>query len=286
MPETVLPVVEDAPAKINLALHVTGKRSDGYHLLESLVVFTRLGDRLTVVQAQSDSIEISGPFGDGLTEDNSNLVVKARDLFRDNFLVCPAIKISLEKNLPIASGIGGGSSDAAATLRALSRLCDADGNLSDIGLQLGADVPMCLMAKPLIARGIGETLLPVSGMPALSMVLVNPRVHVSTPDVFRGLASTSNAPLPALPAQFDLPGLISWLQESRNDLQAIAEKLAPAITETINALQSTEPLFARMSGSGATCFGIYESLAKAENAARTIRAKQAGWFVAATSTMA
>jgi len=171
-------------------------------------------------------------------------------------------------------------------LRALARLCGFEGKLSGIAVKLGADVPMCLAARPLVAKGIGETLLPVSGMPELAMVLVNPGVHIATPDVFRGLATTRNDALPALPARFDLPGLVDWLRESRNDLQAVAERLAPAITETMAALQGTGPVFARMSGSGATCFGIYESLAKAENAAQAIRAQQGGWFVAATTTMA
>jgi len=284
LPETASPVVEDAPAKINLALHVTGKRPDGYHLLESLVVFTRLGDRITVSRRQ-DGFDVSGPFGAGLAADSSNLVIKARDTFRRRFPACPPTKIQLEKNLPLASGIGGGSSDAAATLRALARICDVDDALFDIGAELGADVPMCLAAKPLIAKGIGDTLIPVSGMPELAVVLVNPGVHVATPDVFRGLASTSNAPSPDLPLRLDLQALVGWLRESRNDLQATAERLAPVIADTMAALQYTGPIFARMSGSGATCFGIFESAAKADAAARTIRSEQPDWFVAATSTM-
>ncbi|RFC68884.1 MULTISPECIES: 4-(cytidine 5'-diphospho)-2-C-methyl-D-erythritol kinase [Mesorhizobium] len=280
MPETASPVVEDAPAKINLALHVTGKRPDGYHLLESLVVFTRLGDRLTATPGH-DCFEISGPFGHGLRADESNLVIKARDAFPAR----PSVKLMLEKNLPLASGIGGGSSDASATLRALARLSGFAGDLFGIGAKLGADVPMCLAAKPLIAKGVGEMLAPVSGMPELAMVLVNPGVHVATPDVFRGLATIQNASLAPLPNRLDLPRLVAWLRESRNDLQATAERLAPAITETMAALQHTGPAFARMSGSGATCFGIYESASTAENAARTIRLSQPGWFVAATPTM-
>ncbi|MGC4026981.1 MAG: 4-(cytidine 5'-diphospho)-2-C-methyl-D-erythritol kinase [Mesorhizobium sp.] len=281
MPETASPVVEDAPAKINLALHVTGKRPDGYHLLESLVVFTRLGDRLTAAPGD-DGFEISGPFGDELIADDSNLVIKARNVFPAR----PSVKLLLEKNLPLASGIGGGSSDAAATLRALARMSGFEGDLFGIGAKLGADVPMCLAAKPLIAKGVGEKLVPVSGMPQFAIVLVNPGVHVATPEVFRGLVSTENAPLSALPDRLDLPTLVEWLRESRNDLQATAEKLAPAIAETMAALKSTAPAFARMSGSGATCFGIYESASLAENAARTIQTHQPGWFVAATSTMA
>lgn len=286
MPETVSPVVEDAPAKINLALHVTGKRPDGYHLLESLVVFTRFGDRLTASLAEADSLHVTGPFGEGLPVDQSNLVSRARDAFREQFPLCPPVKLVLEKNLPLASGIGGGSSDAAATLRALSRLCGNDIDLAEIGISLGADVPMCLAARPLIAKGIGENLRPVANMPELPMVLVNPGTHVPTPAVFSELASASNPPLPSLPEKLDFTTLIAWLNNTRNDLQPAAEALAPAISETMAALQSTVPAFARMSGSGATCFGIYENRAIAERAAFVIRARSLGWFVAVTPSLA
>lgn len=286
MPEAAFPVVEDAPAKVNLALHVTGRRTDGYHLLESLVVFTRFGDRLTAAPAQVDGLGISGPFGEGLAADQSNLVIRARDAFRSHLNIEFPVALSLQKNLPLASGIGGGSSDAAATLRALSRLCGFDGDPGALALQLGADVPMCLAAKSLIAKGIGETLSPVPDMPELAMVLVNPGVHVATPAVFAGLDGVWKSPLPSLPRKLDLAALVEWLRKSRNDLQEPAEAVAPEISEVLTALRGTDPAFARMSGSGATCFGIYPDMAGAQQAAQAIRRHQPGWFVAATTTMA
>ncbi|MCO5063266.1 MAG: 4-(cytidine 5'-diphospho)-2-C-methyl-D-erythritol kinase [Rhizobiaceae bacterium] len=285
MPDRTLPVVEDAPAKINLALHVTGKRPDGYHLLETLVVFTRLGDRLTATCAARDDLEITGRYATGLPVDYSNLVIRARDAFRAWSPSGP-VRLSLEKNLPIASGIGGGSSDAAATLRALARLEGEEGrDFAAIGGSLGADVPMCLVLRPLIARGIGEVLEPVSGLPELALVLVNPGVHVSTPDVFRGLPHADNPALAPLPEKLDFTSLVAWLRASRNDLQMPAERLAPSIGEALAALEGTNPAFARMSGSGATCFGIYENVAEAERAAQLMRAARPDWFIAATSTL-
>ncbi|MBX3596920.1 MAG: 4-(cytidine 5'-diphospho)-2-C-methyl-D-erythritol kinase [Rhizobiaceae bacterium] len=284
MPELTVPVVEHAPAKINLALHVTGKRPDGYHLLESLVVFTEVGDRISVAEASHDAFEISGPFAQGLECDASNLVLRARDAFRAH-TPCSKIRITLEKNLPIASGIGGGSSDAAATLRALARLTGKNDDLSPLAAKLGADVPMCLPRKPLIARGIGEIIEQISSFPRLWLVLVNPGVHVATPLVFKGLTDPNNASLPPMPAHPDFSSLVEWLRESRNDLQIPAEALAPQIITAMAAIASTQPAFARMSGSGATCFGLYPNQSAAERAAATIRARRPEWFVAATRTL-
>lgn len=278
---------EHAPAKINLALHVTGRRADGYHLLESLAVFTEFGDRVVIAPAAEDGFAVTGPFAGNVPLDAGNLVIRARDALRQaNPAFATPVCITLEKNLPIASGIGGGSSDAAAVLRALARHWRIDTDLAVTGLKLGADIPMCLAAHPLIARGIGEIIEPVADFPALPLVLVNPGIAVSTPEVFRALANRENPPLPPLPSRLDLPSIVDWLRATRNDLEAPAKALAPVIGEALDALDRAGGVFARMSGSGATCFGLFETTSQADAAAKAIRQAQPGWFVAATMTVA
>lgn len=281
---------EHAPAKINLALHVTGQRPDRYHLIESLSVFTLFGDRLSVAASDTNSFVVTGPFAGHVPDGAENLVIRARDAFFGRFAqAAPTVAIALEKNIPAVSGVGGGSSDAAATLRALARLFGTSGNdpaLASLAQALGADVPMCLAAAPLIARGIGEQLDPVADFPILHLVLVNPGVAVETPRVFSALASKHNAPLPPLPGQLDRLSLLEWLATTRNDLFAPALALAPAIGEAHSALTVEGAAFARMSGSGATCFGIFPDAEAAAGAARAIGSARPGWFVAATRTMA
>jgi len=198
--------IETAPAKINLALHVTGQRADGYHLLETLVTFTEAGDMIRIRDAKEDSFSISGPFGEVLraSDGNNNLVTRARDLLREALAGTDirSVGIHLEKNLPVASGIGGGSADAAATLRGLLRHWNAKidpASLEKIALRLGADVPMCLKSQSLIARGIGEEIEVITDLPKLFLVLANPLMAVSTPDIFRRLENKSNPALPAKP---------------------------------------------------------------------------------------
>ncbi len=281
---------ELAPAKINLALHVTGRRDDGYHLLDSLVVFTRFGDRISTQAADEDRFEVAGRFASDLPLDGGNLVLRARDALRAHCGAqrTPPVAISLEKNLPVASGIGGGSSDAAATLRSLSRLWSLDleqSELARIGGQLGADLPMCLVAKPLVARGIGDELSMIAGFPSLGLVLVNPGVAVETPKVFAALDNAWNDRLPQLPAPFDFHSLRNWLEISRNDLAAPAQALEPAINAALAALRKADAGFGRMSGSGATCFGLYETGNVAKRAAAEIRKRHPHWFVAATRSI-
>lgn len=279
-------VRETAPAKINLALHVTGRRADGYHVLDSLVVFTRFGDLIAVEPADEDQFSVDGPFADAVPTDAGNLVLKARDALRAALQNSPPpIAIRLTKNLPVASGVGGGSSDAAATLKALNRLWNAslsDAQLATIALPLGADLPMCLAARPLVARGIGDELTPVANVPAIPLVLVNPNVPVSTPAVFAALENRDNAPLPPLPRSFDFHGLRNWLDTTRNDLEAPALKLVPAIGQAIRALDKADSGFSRMSGSGATCFGLFETNNVAKRAAASIRQRHPDWWVATT----
>ncbi|MER8916653.1 4-(cytidine 5'-diphospho)-2-C-methyl-D-erythritol kinase [Mesorhizobium sp. M0761] len=280
-----------APAKINLALHVTGRRADGYHLLESLVVFTRFGDRVEIEPADADRFSVSGPYATSVPIDDSNLVVKAREALRRQAgqQSTPPVAIRLEKNLPVASGVGGGSSDAAAVLQGLVRTWGLDigeAELSRIGLTLGADVPMCLAAKPLVARGVGDELSLVPDFPALALVLVNPGVAVSTPDVFNALEKRDNEGLPPLPRGFDFHGVRNWLEITRNDLEEPAQAIQPPIGRALSLLNRAGSGFSRMSGSGATCFGLFETGNVAKRAAAEIRSREPEWFVAATRSIA
>lgn len=280
-----------APAKINLALHVTGRRADGYHLIDSLVAFASFGDRLTIEPAVEDSFAVTGRYAADVPPDDGNLVLKARDALRREAGLAGAgrVAISLEKNLPVASGVGGGSSDAAAALRGLARLWRLamdDTALARIGLGIGADLPMCLAGKPLLARGIGDRLSPVPAFPRLGLVLVNPGAAVSTADVFAALTRRDSEALPPLPDVIDFHSLRNWLDGTRNDLEQTARTIEPTIGAALSALEKADAGFARMSGSGATCFGLFETGNVAKRAAADIRRRHPGWFVAATRTLA
>jgi len=269
---------------------VTGRRADGYHLLDSLAVFTRFGDRLEIEPAERDAFSVSGRYAAGVPLDEGNLVVRAREALRREAGTrqAPPVAIRLEKNLPVASGVGGGSSDAAAALNGLSRLWELgmdDAELARIGLTLGADLPMCLKAKPLIARGIGDDVSLMPGFPALALVLVNPGVAVSTPEVFKALTRRDSEALPPLPRTLDFHGVRNWLAATRNDLEEPARAVQPAIGEALRALEKADAGFVRMSGSGATCFGLFETGNVAKRAAVDIRARHPDWFVAATRSM-
>lgn len=276
-----------APAKLNLALHVVGQRDDGYHLIESLAAFTQHGDRLTIEASGEDRFSLTGPFAKKLAGEADNLVTRARDLLRKLHpeRTRSPVAITLEKNLPIASGLGGGSSDAAAAVIGLCRHWGTEtvpGASQTVGL--GADIPMCIEGVPLIARGIGDKIEAVPTMPEMGILLANPMVDVATPAVYRALAQKTNAPLPALPPDPDFTALCDWLRATRNDLQAPAVALTPEIGRTLAALEATDPGFVRMSGSGATCFALFETRAQAERAAGALRSAEPGWFVMATAT--
>lgn len=284
----------DAPAKINLALHVTGRRADGYHLIESFVVFAELGDQVTVQPADRDAFKLEGPEAAALSAEaaSSNLVVRARDALRDaarqSAIELPPVDIRLDKRLPVASGIGGGSADAAATLKALCTLWGYDPGqetLSRIALGLGADVPMCLQGRPLIARGIGETLAPVNLGFTLDLMIVNPRIGVSTPKVFSALESRDNPPLPDPEGVDDKDRFLAWLAGTRNDLQPPAQSMVAEIDQCLSALHLAGAQFARMSGSGASCFGVFANAEAAEMAAEKLRDDRPDWFIAATRTL-
>lgn len=273
---------EAAPAKINLALHVTGRRADGYHMLESLVAFADAGDTVTMSDATADGFSIGGPFASGLSATSDNLVTRARDALRARHPF-PPVMLHLDKRLPVASGIGGGSADAAATLRLLQRRFGIAADVvSEVARGLGADVPMCLAGRPLVARGIGDTLAPLAAFPPLALLLANPGAAVSTPEVFAGLRNQDNPPLPALPESG--ADWAEWISRTRNDLQGPAIALCPAVADVLLALAATAPRLVRMSGSGATCFGIYDTAEAAAAAARAISAAQPGWWVMAVQT--
>ena len=280
-----------APAKINLALHVTGRRDDGYHLLDMLVVFADYGDHITIKEASKDDFTIGGRFARGIPLDGGNLVIKARDALRSHSgRTLSPVSIHLEKNLPVASGIGGGSSDAAATLLALNEIWQLklDHNtLAELGLSLGADLPMCLhgaaYGSPLVARGIGEQLTAIAQMPSLPILLVNDGTAIATPDVFRALTKRDNAPLPA-PAHSSVENICSYLSSTRNDLLPAALSIAPHINDKLALLPASGALFAQMSGSGATCFAIFKDQQSADAAASHILALKPDWFVVSSHT--
>lgn len=265
-----------APAKINLALHVTGRRADGYHLLDSLVVFASIGDRVTVTHSDRLALEITGPEAGGLTGGADNLVLKAARFFDPGCTV----RITLVKNLPVASGIGGGSADAAATIKALAELYDRPIPEPADTACLGADVPACMMGRPLRLRGVGEGLSEVPGLPAIDIVLVNPRIGLATPRVFAQLTSRSNPPLEGrLPQWADPQAFCDWLGETRNDLLAPATRLVPEIALVLASIRDTGCLFAGMSGSGGTCFGLYPPDGGAAKSARDrVHAQHPEWW--------
>lgn len=275
-----------ARAKINLYLHVIGKRADGYHLLDMFVVFAETGDEITVAPADTLSLMIDGPFGAGLGAGADNLVLRAAAALQQLCGVAAGARIHLTKNLPLASGIGGGSADAAATLLALQQLWRVEpprAALFELAARLGADVPICLDGRASFVGGIGEEIAPVGALPPAYLLLVNPLVETPTPAVFKAREGdfSPSARWSATPA--DVRALAALLASRRNDLTAPAIKLAPVVAEVLAALTATSDcLLARLSGSGATCFGLYETRAEAEAARNQILARHPDWWAVAT----
>ncbi|MEX2615148.1 MAG: 4-(cytidine 5'-diphospho)-2-C-methyl-D-erythritol kinase [Alphaproteobacteria bacterium] len=276
--------VVSAPAKINLYFNVIGKRPDGYHVVDSLIGFTRLGDVLAICDSDSLDVVCDGPFAGKMPSPDRNLVYRAAQRLADAAGVSARAHIAITKNLPVASGIGGGSSDAAAAMKGLSslwRIPDGAVNLPEIGLALGADLPVCLLARTAFAGGIGEVLEDAPALPPAGILLVNPGIGVATASVFgarKGDFSPLNRPQRS---PGDIAGLASMLAERGNDLTDGAIQLCPAIRTVLRTLEKTPGcLLAQMSGSGATCFGLFADAAAARRAAETI--PHDGWWVAPT----
>ena len=271
-----------APAKINLTLHVTGQRADGYHLLDSLVVFAELGDVVGLRPGVGLTLDITGPQAPALAPEPDNLVLRAARLIgaRDAAL-------SLDKRLPVASGMGGGSSDAAAALHLLATRNSVPVPDTASAMRLGADLPVCLVApQPSRVQGLGERVSGVGSVPALWLLLVNPGQGLATPAVFKALTEKHKAPMPdRLPSWHDAADLSAWLATQRNDLEPPARCLMPPISDVLTAL-AEQPgcLLARMTGSGATCFGIFSDHASLQAGAAALH--RPGRFVAATRSFA
>lgn len=274
MPPTSL-IEEFAPAKLNLSLAVTAKRADGYHLLESLVAFADIGDHVVARAAPEFSLTIDGPFAASLDTGGDNLVARAATLFAERLGRRPDVALRLAKNLPVASGIGGGSADAAATLRALAKLWAAP-IPADLPAMLGADVPVCVAGVPAWMSGIGEIVEPAGALPDWGILLVNPGVALATPSVFKARSGAFSAG-----GKF-APNLAN-LAAAGNDLQAPAIGLVPAIADVLAALRGLPGIrVARMSGSGATCFGLFDRPENAALAAKALKAKApSAWWIAA-----
>jgi 4-diphosphocytidyl-2-C-methyl-D-erythritol kinase len=284
------PISIAAPAKINLYLHVTGRRDDGFHLLDSLVAFAGIHDTVTLRAGDDLTLEVDGPFAPELKDETNNLVLRAARALSDMTGTSPAAHVKLTKRLPVASGIGGGSSDAAAVLKGLMRLWNVKPEqeaLQALALALGADVPVCLLGRAAFMAGIGEDLTLAPALPACSLVLVNPGVYLPTPNVFRALAESglkySN------PGTFDygpndLSELVSILQSRNNDLAPAAVGLAPVIGDVISALERCNGAkMARMSGSGATCFALFTDPGEAAAATLKLSHDHPRWWVRAGS---
>jgi 4-diphosphocytidyl-2-C-methyl-D-erythritol kinase len=282
-------LVENAPAKVNLTLRVLSRRADGYHELESLVVFADRGDRLSFAPDKMLSLTVSGATAAQAGDGADNLVLKAAHAVAERMPDIVLGMFHLEKNLPVAAGLGGGSADAAAALRLIAqanRLPLEDARLYEAARVTGADVPVCLNPRPRLMRGIGEKLSPPLALPPLPAVLVNPGVALPTKHVFAGWKPAASAPAP-----FDLTAvaklesceqLLKILQGQPNDLEAPAIALQPVIADVLKFLHGFAGCqLARMSGSGATCFGLFTTATEAETAAKILRAKNPNWWAQA-----
>ncbi len=282
-------VIEAAPAKINLYLHVVGRRADGFHLLDSLVVFAEIADRVEVSPAADLTLTIDGRFAESLADlpAEANIAMRAARALAGAFAGAQGAAIRLTKNLPVAAGIGGGSADAAAVLRALDRLWSlkaSDRRLVDLAATLGADVPACLAGRPSFVGGIGEVVQPAPRLPSLGLVLANPGIALSTAEVFTRRRGAFSTPGRFFEPPRDARDLAEILAARRNDLTATAARLAPAVAEIEGALASSPGcLLARMSGSGPACFGLYADEGAAGRARALLAERAPSWWTVATA---
>ncbi|MGD9537575.1 MAG: 4-(cytidine 5'-diphospho)-2-C-methyl-D-erythritol kinase [Alphaproteobacteria bacterium] len=280
-----------APAKLNLFLHVLGRRDDGYHRLDSLIAFASVHDTVVAAEADRLMLALDGPFGAALADAGpDNLVLRAARALAEAADRPAHASLTLVKRLPVASGIGGGSADAAAALKALCALwrLDLDAEvLSGLALSLGADVPVCLAGRAARVGGIGEEIAPFDGLPEAGLLLVNPGLPLSTASVFKARAGAFSPPASFAAPVNDARALAEALKRTRNDLEAPARTLLPEIGEVLNALDASDGcLLARMSGSGATCFGLFEDEAAASRAAAMLALRHPNWWLAPARLLA
>ncbi len=280
------PLVEKASAKINLTLRVLGRRADGYHLLESLVVFADVADTLSLQPGGDAALAISGPFAAACGTVDGNLVLKAFAALRERVPGLKAGRFALEKNIPVAAGLGGGSADAAAALRLLARangLASDDARPAAAAPSVGADVPVCLASRACIMRGVGDELSDPLDLPPLPALLVNPGVTLATRDVFAALACREGGKTPLGEVPREPAALIEWLAGHGNDLTQPAIACAPIVADVLTTLGNLPGArLARMSGSGSTCFALFASASEAQAAASLLAAKHKDWWVHAT----
>ena len=273
-----------APAKLNLYLHVTGKRADGYHLLDGLVAFVDVHDTLLIRPGSTLRFAVDGPFADKLGDSRSNLVVRAARALSDATDYEPAVELVLTKRLPVASGIGGGSADAAACLRGLARfwgLDPAGTTVGQIAVSLGSDIPVCVTGHAAFIGDIGTRIDPAPSLPPTWVVLANPGIGLPTPDVYRARQGGFTQEMRFPEALSNAAELAECLRTRRNDLTDAAVGLVPEIAAVLGAIGETDKcLLARMSGSGATCFGLYPNLGSAERGAAALREAHPAWWVA------
>ena len=279
------PATDFAPAKINLTLRVIGRRADGYHELESLVAFAAIDDTLAFTPGAATTLEVTGPFAGVCGATVDNLVLKAAAALAARVPGLAGGVFRLDKRLPVAAGIGGGSSDAAAALRLLARangIAADDPRLAEAALAVGADVPVCLAAKARVMRGIGDVLSAPLALPALPAVLVNPGVPTATRDVFRAFAGLRGDATPL--GEVPRTGLVDFLRAHGNDLTPAAIACVPVIGEVLSALSALAGArLARMSGSGSTCFALFDTAGAAAAGAAALASARPAWWVAATT---
>ena len=277
-------VEEKASAKVNLCLQIVGQKSNGFHLLDSIVGFTEFGDHLSFKKSDALELTTKGAFSDQIPVDKSNLILKAAELLRTINNIKAGAHITLTKNLPPSAGLGGGSSDAAATIRGLSRLWDTDLPEIDDLMKIGSDLPVCINQKPQHMKGFGEVLEEINTFPNLPILLVNPLKKVSTQTVFRMLKNKKNPPLSKYEKLFqEKKDWINWLLLQRNDLMEPAVKVEPVISEVLRIISkqiSVEKV--SMSGSGATCFGIFENKYDCDLATKRVRLERPDWWSVST----
>jgi 4-diphosphocytidyl-2-C-methyl-D-erythritol kinase len=282
-----MPVEELAPAKINLDLYVTGRRADGYHELDSLTAFAAFGDRLALQEHDRLELELIGRFAGMLAAEPDNLVLRAARQLAACAGRKAAVRITLEKRIPVAAGLGGGSADAAAALRCLNRLWRlrmAQADLAGIAAGLGADVPVCLAGRTARMRGKGEQIEPWDGLPPLAVLLVNPNLPVATARVFGALEANPSDVKRPWPPPAEAHAFLAWLRAGANHLEAPAVGLLPQIQDVLALLGLQDGCaLARMSGSGATCFGLFETPAVRDAAAAAIGRARPGWWLAAST---